>query len=322
MEKTRVGVVGIGKMGNYHLQKYQMIQECSIAGICDIDGDCAIGAGKDHGYDTHDEHRSLIGKVDAVSIAVPTYAHHAIAKDFLENGVDVLLEKPITRTLEEADELIELAEANGAILQVGFVERFNPAITALADFLEHPLFIEAHRLHPFFERGTDVDVIVDLMIHDLDIILHFVASPVKNVDATGISVLSDQVDIANARITFENGCVANVTASRVTNKTMQKIRFFGEQGYNAVDYTKRELNSLYRRFDDQGKPVIGQNPVNIKMCDPLEAEIRSFVESVRTRQTPVVTGRDGRASLKLGLDIIDRMNENLKNTSADIPGEA
>ena len=312
MEKTRVGVIGVGQMGKYHLQKYKEIEECTIAGISDIDEGCIKAAAENFSCCTHTDHRDLIGKVDAVSIAVPTSDHFRTAKDFLDNGVHVLLEKPIAATLAEADELIHLSKTNGAVLQVGFVERFNPAITALADFLERPLFIESHRLHPFFTRGTDVDVVLDLMIHDLDIILHFVASPVSRVDATGISVLSEEIDIANARIAFENGCVANITASRVTNKVMQKMRFFSEQGYNSVDFNKRELTSLHRRFDEQGNPVIGQNPVSITAVDPLEEEVRSFVQAARTGQQPVVSGEEARASLGLGLEIIERMNENLE----------
>ena len=313
MEKTRIGVIGMGKMGTYHLQKYHEIEECTIVGIVDVDQACVNGAAEGYRCATHTDHRDLIGKVDAVSIAVPTSDHCRTAKDFLASGIDVLLEKPIAATLAEADEMLRLSKEHGAIFQIGFIERFNPAVTALADFLEKPLFIESHRLHPFFNRGTDVDVVLDLMIHDLDIILHFVNSPVSQVDATGISVLSDEIDIANARIAFDNGCVANVTASRVTNKVMQKMRFFSQQGYNSVDFAKRELTSLHRRFDEQGKPVIGQNPVSIKICDPLAAEIRSFVQAVRSRQQPVVTGEDGRASLELSLDIINRMNENLEN---------
>lgn len=312
MEKTRIGVIGAGHMGKNHLKKYQLIEECTIAGISDIDESLIGDAGECYGCCTHTDHRDLIGKVDAVSIAVPTGAHYATAKDFLANGIHVLLEKPIAGTLEEADALIGLSKESGATLQIGFIERFNPAIRSLVNFLESPLFIEVHRLHPFFIRGTDVDVVLDLMIHDLDVILHFVRSAVRQVDATGISVLSDQVDIANARITFENGCVANITSSRVTNDVKQKIRFFCEQGYNSVDYAKRELTSLYRRFDDQGKPVIGQNPVTIEMYDPLEAQIRSFVNSVRTGQPPAVTGEEARASLELGLQIISRMNERLE----------
>lgn len=312
MEKTRVAVIGTGHLGNYHLQKYQQIDTCTIVGVCDTNTEAVNGAGECFGCSTHNNHKALIDNVDAVSIAVPTGAHYETAKDFLANGIDVLLEKPITQTMEEADELVRLAAENDAILQVGFVERFNPAITALSEFIGRPLFIEAHRLHPFFERGTDVDVILDLMIHDLDIILHFVDAPVKHVDANGVSVLSNELDIANARVTFENGCVANITASRVTDKKLQKVRFFDGSGYHAVDFAKRKLDSLYRKFDDQGKPVIGQNPVNIKMCDALEAEVRSFVDAVRNRTAPVVSGEDGRKSLALGLQIVDKMKENLE----------
>ena len=310
MEKTKIGVIGAGQMGQYHIQKYQMIEECALIGVSDIDESCANGAAESYGCRTHTDYQDLIDKVDAVSIAVPTHAHYRVAKDFLENGIDVLLEKPIATTLAEADELIELSREKGKIFQIGMIERFNPAITALAEFIGKPMFVEAHRLHPFFNRGTDVEVVLDLMVHDLDIILHMVGSPVDRVDATGISVLSDKVDIANARITFENGCVANVTASRVTNKVMQKIRFFSEEGYNAVDYGKRELVSLNRRFDEQGQPIIEQNPVSIQMCDPLEAEIRSFVQAVRTRQQPVVSGEDARGAFELALNIIECMEKN------------
>jgi predicted dehydrogenase len=313
MQATRIGVIGMGKMGTYHLRKYHEIEACTVVGIVDVDQACVDNAAEGYDCAAHTDHRELIGKVDAVSIAVPTSDHCRTAKDFLANGIDVLLEKPIAATLAEADEMLRLSKEHGTILQIGFIERFNPAITALADFLEKPLFIESHRLHPFFSRGTDVDVVLDLMIHDLDIILHFMDSAVSQVDATGISVLSDEIDIANARITFKNGCVANVTASRVTNKVMQKMRFFSRQGYNSVDFAKRELTSLHRRFDEQGKPVISQNPVSIKRCDPLEAEIRSFVQAVRTRQQPVVTAEDGRASLEISLEIINRMHENLEN---------
>jgi predicted dehydrogenase len=312
MEMTRIGVVGIGHQGKRHLEKYQQIENCTVVGISDSDGNCVDDASESIGCRGYTDHRDLIGKVDAVSITVPTDAHYATAKDFLLNGIHVLLEKPMAKSLDEADELIELSKEHKAILQVGFIERFNPAITALTNYLERPLFIEAHRLHPFFIRGTDIDVILDLMIHDLDIILHYVHSPVKQVDATGISVLSEQVDIANARVKFENGCVANITASRVTDKVMQKIRFFSKQGYNSVDYTKREIISLYRSFGDEGKPIIRQNPVSIESCDPLETEIRAFMQSVRNGQQPVVTGEQGRASLELGLQIIGQIDDNLE----------
>lgn len=312
MELTRIGVVGIGHQGKRHFEKYQQIEECTIVGISDSDRNCIDDASECFGYRGYIDYRELIGKVDAVSITVPTDAHYATAKDFLANGIHVLLEKPMVKSLDEADELIELSKEHKAILQIGFIERFNPTITALDNYLQRPLFIEAHRLHPFFIRGTDVDVILDLMIHDLDIILHFVQSPVVQVDATGISVLSEKADIANARIKFESGCVANITASRVTDKVLQRMRFFGKQGYNSVDFAKRKIISLYRIFDDEGKPVIKENPVSIENCDPLETEIRAFVHSVRNGQQPLVSGEETRASLELGLQIIDQIDNNLE----------
>ncbi len=309
MDKIRVGVVGIGHLGNYHLQKYHKLPDCRIAGVADLIEERAGKAAETYNCPALSDHRKLIGSVDAVSIAVPTISHYGIAKDFLEAGVDVLLEKPIAATLAEAEELVAIAESKGLIFQIGFLERFNPAIVALETVMEKPLFIETHRLHPFFERGTDVDVILDLMIHDLDIILHFVKSPVKSVEAVGVSVLSDKVDIANARITFSSGCVANVTASRITGKTMQKIRFFGMEGYHAVDYAKRELVSLSRKNGADGKTEIAGNPVEVKKTDPLEEEIRSFIDAVIGRTPPPVPGKEGRDALELALLIAEKARE-------------
>ena len=306
MKKIRIGVVGIGHLGKYHLQKYSKLSGCEIIGVADVVDERAWEAAKKYNCTALSDHHKLLGLVDAVSIAVPTVSHHRIAKDFLEAGVDVLLEKPIAATIEEADELIAIAEAKGSIFQIGFLERFNPAIVALKSVMGRPLFVETHRLHPYFERGTDVDVILDLMIHDLDIILHFVKSPVQTVEAVGVSVLSDKVDIANARITFTSGCVANITASRITGKTMQKIRFFGLEGYHAVDYEKRELVSLSRREGADGKIEISGNPVVVKQLDPLEEEIRSFLDAVISRNPPPVSGKEGRDALQLALLIADK----------------
>lgn len=307
METIKIGIVGIGHLGTYHLEKYNMLGNCTIVGVADIVEERTREASRRFNCEAFADYHDLIGKVDAVSIAVPTNEHYAIARDFLSAGVDTLLEKPITSTIEEADELIAIAESQRAILQIGFVERFNPAIRALNTIIEKPLFIEAHRLHPFFHRGTDVDVVLDLMIHDLDIISHIVHSPPANVEAVGISVLSDKIDISNARITFESGCVANITASRVTGKKMQKIRFFSYTGYHSVDYEKRELVSLSRRTGDKGQTEIMSNNVEIENCDPLEEEIRSFIGSVISRDAPVVSGREGRKSLDLAIRIIDKM---------------
>jgi predicted dehydrogenase len=315
MDETRVGVVGTGHLGNYHLQKYKKLSSVEIAGVADIVEERAKRAGSFYGCAAFSDYRRLIGRVDAVSIAVPTASHYHVAKDFLEAGVHVLLEKPTAATVAEARELNALARRRDLVLQIGFVERFNPAILALEKVLDRPIFIEAHRLHPFFTRGTDVDVILDLMIHDLDIILKFVKSPLDDVAAVGVSVLSDRVDIANARLTFRSGCVANVTASRVTGKTMQKIRFFGLNCYHAVDYAKRELISLSKKTNGGDYADIVQNPVDIKLHDPLEEEIRSFLEAVANRTAPLVSGEDALPSL----DAAHRIIEKIKTSPVMMP---
>jgi len=306
MKINKVGVVGVGHLGTYHLQKYQKLQ-APIAAVADVSPERAKAAADLYGCRAFTDYRDMIGAVEAVSIAVPTAFHHAVASVFLDAGIHVLLEKPIATTLEEADDLIARADRNGVILQVGFVERFNPAIVALEQVIDSPMFIETHRLHPFFERGTDVDVVLDLMVHDLDIILNFVHSPLRRVEAVGIPVLSEKVDIANARIVFENNCVANITASRVTGKTMQKIRFFGAEGYHSVDYAKRELVSLGRKKKGNGETEIVENKVEVRMQDPLEAEVRSFLEAAADGREPKVSGREARKSLSLGLAILEAM---------------
>jgi len=312
MKNVRIGVIGIGHLGTYHLQKYEKIRECTIKGVVDADRTKMQEAARRYGCDGFTDHRELIGKVDAVSIATPTLSHYDIARDFLDAGVDVLVEKPLTSTLEEADDLIARADMHKCILQVGFVERFNPAIVALRKLSLHPLFIESHRLHSFFNRGTDVDVILDLMIHDIDIILHFVKSPIHKIDAVGVSVLSDKVDIANVRTVFENGCVANITASRISTKKMQKIRFFAFDGYHSVDCAARELVSLGMNTSSDGRKEIGCNDVEVPQVDPLEAEIRDFIASVIVGKQPLVSGREARKSLDMALRIIRKIEEERK----------
>ncbi len=307
MSALRVGVVGIGHLGNYHLQKYRKIGHIEVVGVADCDLSRAEKAAGTFNCSAYSDHRRLVENVNAVSITVPARDHHTVARDFLIAGKDVLIEKPFTATLSEADELIRLAAEKNLILQVGFIERFNPAIVALDKVIRQPMFIESHRLHPFIERGTDVDVVLDLMIHDLDLILHYVPSPIKNVEAVGVHVLSDKVDIANVRLTFDNGCVANVTASRVTLKHMQKLRFFGVEGYHSVDFSKRELVSVKRQEKEGGKIEIGLNAVQVAQYDPLEEEIRAFVDSVTRRTEPRVSGAEARKSLELALLINEKM---------------
>ena len=306
-KNIRVGVVGIGHLGSYHLQKYDKIDNCKIVAVSDTQIERARKAADLYSCAAFTDHRDMLGKVDAVSIAVPTGEHFAVARDFLAAGVDVLIEKPICATIEEADELLRLTEKNKLILQVGFVERFNPAIMALDSVITRPLFIEVHRLHPFFERGTDVDVILDLMIHDLDLILKFVNAPLASMEAVGVPILSDKIDISNVRLSFTNGCIANITASRISAKTMQKIRFFGPEGYHSVDCQKREVLSLSKIVNGDGKQQIVQNHIDVGSHDPLEEEVRSFVRAVLTRSKPLVSGEDGRRSLALAIEILQKM---------------
>lgn len=308
MDKIRVGVVGTGHLGNYHLQKYKKMPNVEVTGVADVVEEVAKNAGRLYECPAFSDYRRLTGLVDAVSIAVPTAAHYEVTKHFLEADVDVLLEKPTAATLEEAIELNDIARRQNRIFQIGFVERFNPAILALEKVIDRPLFIESHRLHPFFPRGTDVDVILDLMIHDLDIISKFVASPLVDVAAVGVSVLSDRVDIANARLTFQSGCVANITASRVTGKKLQKIRFFCPDGYHAVDFAKRELISLSKKKGMGSQAEIVQNSVDIKLCDPLEEEVRSFLKSVAERSVPVASGEEAILSMEAAHRIIEKIN--------------
>ena len=305
MEDIRIGVVGIGHLGNYHLEKYEKLPGCRITAVADLISERALRAADRYSCTALTDYRDMRGAVDAVSIAVPAKSHYEVARDFLRWGVDVLLEKPIADSIEDADELICIADEKKAVLQVGFVERFNPAIIALGNVIKKPLFIESHRLHPFSNRGTDVDVVLDLMVHDLDIILKFVDSPLKSAEAVGVSVLSDEVDIANARLTFESGCVANITASRVSGKNLNKIRFFGPEGYHSVDYSERELVSISRKVLENGAVQVAANGVEIRIHDPLEEEIRSFLNSVRTRSVPLVSGGEARKSLKIALELIE-----------------
>lgn len=307
MGKLRVGVVGVGHLGTFHLGKYALLEDCEIVAVADCDLPKAEKKAREYSISAYSDYRRLMGKVDAVSIAVPTAVHYEVAREFLAAGIDCLVEKPIARTLAEADALIEIANQRNCVLQIGHIERFNPAISALRKVLKKPLFIEAHRLHPFFERGTDVDVILDLMIHDLDILLYLMGEPVLRVEAVGVPVLTDKVDIANVRLVFKSGCVANLTASRVTGKTMQKIRFFGEEGYHAVDYGKRELTSLRRELDENGRPRIVENRVEVTPYDPLEAEIRAFVKACKNRTKPPVSAEEGRRALALALNILETM---------------
>jgi predicted dehydrogenase len=310
----RIGVIGVGYLGKFHAQKFARIRGSCLVGVADIDEERGREVSREVGVDFYPHYEDLLSCVEAVSIAVPTSDHFRVARDSLKSGVDVFLEKPMCRTLEEADELIALAGAKGLLIQVGHLERFNPAIMALQKEINHPMFIESHRLGFFKERGVDVDVVLDLMIHDLDIILSLVKSEILSIHALGVPVMTPQVDIANARLVFENGCVANVTASRISMKTMRKIRIFQPNAYLSVDYAKRDLTVIKKVQDseDTQRYQILPEYRQFSETDPLEEELTAFVHSVRERTEPLVDGAKGRRALKVSLEVMEQIASKLK----------
>jgi predicted dehydrogenase len=294
-----VGVVGVGYAGRYHAEKYAASDKATLVGVADVDRARAEDVGGRLNTPATTDYRELFDRVRCVSIAVPTRLHYEVARDFLCAGIDVLVEKPMTATLEEGRRLVALVREKGRLLQVGHLERFNPAIRRLEGVIREPKFVECHRLAPFVERGTDVDVVMDLMIHDIDIIASLVRSEVRRVDAVGVAVLTDKPDIANARIAFANGCIANVTSSRVSMKRERKIRFFQMDAYISIDYDQRRAQ-IYRKPEKGGGWLdIRGETVEIRDGDALADEIDSFLVSVRTRETPLVSGEEGLRALEI-----------------------
>lgn len=302
-----VGVVGVGYAGSLHTAKYADLPGARLAAVADIDERRAREAGELYQVPGVTDYRDLLDKVRCVSIAVPTRQHYRVARDFLAAGVDVLVEKPITSTVADGRKLVDLARKQGCILQVGHLERFNPVVRELSRFIEAPKFVECHRLAPFVTRGTDVDVVLDLMIHDIDIIASLVHAPVAAIDANGVAVLTDKPDIANARIRFDDGCVANVTASRVSMKRERKIRFFQSDTYISLDYDAKTAE-VYRMEDrSQGWAGIRGQMIAMENGDALRDQIESFLESVTTRKDPVVSGEDGLHALQIASAISERL---------------
>ena len=309
MKLIRTGVIGTGYLGKFHADKYSELIESELVGIVDTDYEAAQTISNRLNVPAFKSYEELFDRVDAVSIVVPTELHHKIAKDFLLNGIDVLVEKPMTTTLDEADDLIETAKKNKCVLQVGHLERFNAAVLALNNVIKQPLFIESHRLAPFKDRGTDVDVILDIMIHDIDIILNIVGSPVKSIHAVGVPVVSSENnDIANVRLEFESGCVANVTASRISAKEMRKIRIFQHDAYLSIDYAAQQVE-VYGKTDsdEHDTPQITYDQIDIKQGDSLKEEIRSFLNAVKSRSIPEVPGEAGKNALKVALEIVEQI---------------
>ncbi len=304
----RVAVVGCGEFGRNHARVYKEIESANLAGVFDSDAARAEKFAAEFGTKVFRSLDELRGAVDAASVAVPTVAHAEVGCRLVEQGIDVLVEKPMAATLTEADQLVVSAKRNGRILQVGHVERFNPAVLAVEPILNRPLFFEVHRLGVFTPRSLDVDVIYDLMIHDLDILLALVGEPVTEVKAVGIPVLTDKVDIAHARLEFEGGAVANVTASRVSTERVRKVRFFQQHEYISLDYARRD--ALRVRVNRPGpQPDFGFEKLNAPAVEPLRAELEAFLDAVRTRKPPKTDGASGRASLELAVRVMASIQE-------------
>lgn len=308
----RVGVVGVGYVGHHHARIYSELPGVELVGVVDIDETRLQEVGARYRLQLCRDYRELLKRVDAVSVAVPTLLHYPIAKEFLECGVDVLVEKPIAQSLAQADELVEIARVDDRIFQVGHIERFNGAVQALEAVVKSPGFIECHRLGPFAHRNTDVDVVLDLMIHDIDIVLNLIKSPVTAVTAVGVPVISDQVDIANARLQFASGCVANLTASRVSVERVRRVRIFQRDTFISLDYSQQEIAVYHRIPGAKGTaapatPAIVKEDIPIDKAEPLRVEIESFIECVRARKRPLVSGEEGRDALKVASQIVERL---------------
>jgi predicted dehydrogenase len=307
----QIGVIGVGSHGRNHARIYASLSDVRLAAVVDSNRDRAEQVAKQYGTVAETDYRRLLGKVDAVSVVVPTIHHHAIGMEFLESGVDVLMEKPIAATTAEADALIAAAGKGRRTLMVGHTERFNPAVAALAGVALNPRFIEVHRLGVFPERSTDIDVILDVMIHDLDVLLHLTPSAPRRIDAVGVPVLTEKLDIANARIHFQNGCIANLTASRVSMERVRKVRIFQPDSYVSLDYAKQELMVYTVSRKSGQKPGIARKSIAVVEEEPLKIELQAFVASVRSRTPPPVTGDDGKRALALAVGILESIHANL-----------
>ena len=310
MSRLRTAVIGVGYLGTFHAQKYAALEGVELIGVVDADAARSSEVAAACGCQAFTDYRELIGRVDAVSVVVPTQYHHQVAKEFLAAGVHVLIEKPITVTIEQADELISLADTGKLVFQVGHLERFNPVMMAAEEVLREPLFVESVRIAPFKPRGTDVNVVLDLMIHDIEIIQHLVKSPVAKIDAIGAPVFTGEEDIANARIAFENGCVANVTASRISLKSERKMRIFQRDAYLTLDFQNKKVLVAKKGEGEllPGIPNVQVKEQELGQSDPLLSEISSFVEAITEGKQPQVSGRDGRMALETALKINEALN--------------
>ena len=310
----RTAVIGVGYLGRFHAQKYAALENSTLVGVCDPQANARDAVAAELKVAAFGDYRELLGKVDAVSIVTPTPLHFDVAKAFLQNGASVLVEKPMTVTVAEGEALVRIARDAKRILQVGHLERFNAAVQAVQPTLTVPRFIESARLAPFKHRGTDVDVVLDLMIHDIDLILSIVRSPVVAVDAIGSSVFSKEIDIANARLRFANGCVANATASRVSLKTERKLRLFQDDAYISVDLQQKILTVIRKGVGvgTDGMPQVAIDENTYEQGDALKSEIEAFLQAVATGEPPPVTGEDGLLALRTAVSITEQVASSVK----------
>lgn len=316
MSDVKVGVVGVGSLGQHHARNYSQMEGCELVGVADIDRKASTRTSSLYSCQAFFDHQLLFDHIDAVSIVAPTSKHFELAKEFLDRGIHVLVEKPITDSVSQARELIELANEKDRILQVGHIERFNTAIVRLQKILTRPVFIECHRLGPYDPRVRDVGVVLDLMIHDIDIVLQVVNSPLISVDAVGVPILSDREDIANARMKFESGCIANLTVSRVTPNKLRKIRIFQPDTYISLDYQRQNME-IYGREEienpgpDEPRAQIVRRKIRLKKQEPLRAELDHFIDCVRNGHEPRVTGEHGHDALEVAIEITEQIHRGL-----------
>jgi len=318
MQTLRAAVVGVGYLGRFHAQKYAQAAACELTAVVDPRPEAREGVAAELKTRALADYRPLLGEVDAVSVVTPTPLHFAIAREFLERGAHVLVEKPITESAAEARELIGIAARAGRILQVGHLERFNAAILAVEPYLRSPNFVECHRLAPYRERGTDVNVVLDLMIHDIDIVQTIVDAPIATIDAVGTPVFTDEIDIANARIRFANGCVMNATASRVSLKTERKMRIFEDDAYLSLDLQQKIVTVIRKRTaaDAPGPLPVTIEEQSLDQGDALKAEIDSFLECIRAHRPPVVSGEAGLRALETAMRITAQVKQSLAERAA------
>ncbi len=328
MEAIRTAVIGVGAFGRNHARVYHQLEQqgeaVHLAGVVDADLERAQKVASEFGSRAFASVEKLLAeeKVDAASVSVPTMHHLATATALMQAGVDVLIEKPLASSLAQADELIQLAGRRGRVAQVGHLERFNPAVRATLPLITRPMFFEVHRLSVFTPRSLDVDVVLDLMIHDLDIVLKFVTSPVKEIRAVGLPILSPKTDIANVRLEFESGCVANLTASRVSTELVRKLRFFQPRQYVSIDYQRQDAMVFSVGDKPEGapsvNPQIGMFKPPIVAEEPLHAELKSFLDAVRRRAQPEVSLEDGRRALALGLEIVAEIEAHTRHIARNL----